>query len=133
MDQVDIRWKQRFGNYTKAFTQLSRFIEKGNLNELEEQGLIQAFEYTYELAWNVIKDFYEYQGTTDIQGSRDAIRTAFKMGLIEDGKGWMQMIESRIKSSHTYNQETAVEICKAINETYFELFARFKVKMESHL
>ena len=133
MDQTDIRWKQRFGNYSKAVNQLTRFIEKGDLNDLEKQGLIQSFEYTYELAWNVIKDFYEYQGSADIQGSRDAIRTAFKMGLIDDGKGWMQMVESRIKSSHTYNEDTAEEICLAIHNSYFGLFLSFKLKMESFL
>ena len=131
MELDNIRWKQRFANYLKALSQLSRFIEKGDLNELEKQGLIQSFEYTYELAWNVIKDFYEYQGITDIQGSRDAIRTAFKMGLIEDGNGWMQMIGSRIKSSHTYNEDIAQEINNAIKSTYFDLFIRFKIKMES--
>jgi len=133
MEQSDIRWKQRYSNFNKALAQLSRFIEKGNLNELEKQGLIQAFEYTYELAWNVIKDFYEYQGTTDIQGSRDAIRTAFRMGLITDGKGWLQMVESRIKSSHTYNEEIAEEICNAIESSYFGLFIAFKTKIESFL
>jgi len=131
MELDNIRWKQRFANYLKALSQLSRFIEKGDLNELEKQGLIQSFEYTYELAWNVIKDFYEYQGITDIQGSRDAIRTAFKMGLIDDGNGWMQMIGSRIKSSHTYNEDIAQEINNAIKSTYFDLFIRFKIKMES--
>lgn len=69
-EQPDIRWKQRLKNYNKALSQLTKFIEKRELNELEEQGLIQAFEYTYELAWNVMKDYYEFQGTEKIQGSR---------------------------------------------------------------
>lgn len=85
-NRKDIRWKQRFANYQKALAQLSKFVEKNNLNELEEQGVIKAFEYTYELAWNVMKDYYEYQGEKDIQGSRDAIRLAFKRGLIADGE-----------------------------------------------
>jgi hypothetical protein len=67
--QNDIRWKQHFYNYQKALIQLTRFIEKGELSELEEQGIIKAFEYTYELAWNVIKDYYEEQGEVSIQGS----------------------------------------------------------------
>ena len=70
----DIRWKQRLDNFTKALRQLTKFIDKGELNELEQQGLIQSFEYTYELAWNTIKDFFEAQGETDILGSRDAMR-----------------------------------------------------------
>lgn len=83
--EEDIRWKQRFENYLKALGQLQKFIAKGNLNELEEQGLIQAFEFTHELAWNVMKDYFEYQGNTTITGSRDATREAFQKGLIQDG------------------------------------------------
>jgi len=130
---TDIRWIQRFSNYTKAYSQLKKFIDHGELNEMEEQGLIQAFEYTYELAWNVMKDYYENQGEVNIQGSRDAIRMAFRRGLITDGKSWMKMIESRIKSSHTYNEETAGEIVEAILNSYFDLFTEFKQKMDSQV
>ena len=125
----DIRWKQRLANYRKALSQLGKFIEKGNLSDLEKQGLVKAFEYTYELAWNVMKDYYEYQGTADIQGSRDAIRIAFSRGLIEDGNTWMDMIESRIRTAHTYNEETADEIAKSITEKYYALFVTFGTKM----
>lgn len=125
----DIRWKQRFANYQKALTQLSKFVDKSDLNELEKQGLIKAFEYTYELAWNVMKDYYEYQGTKDIQGSRDAIRLAFKRGLIADGEGWMAMITSRIQTSHTYNEEVADEIATDIIGKYYGLFTDFNQKM----
>ena len=83
MSRPDIRWKQRFENYTKAVEQMTRFIEAGELNEMEEQGLIQSFEYTYELAWNTLKDFFEDQGETQVMGSRDAFRLAFKRGLVE--------------------------------------------------
>lgn len=89
---------------------LSKFINKGQLSELEEQGLIQAFEYTYELAWNTIKDFYEHQGETGIQGSRDAIRLAFRRKLIAHGDVWMRMIQSRALTSLTYNEDTAQDI-----------------------
>ena len=85
----DIRWIQRFDNFQRALKQLEMafaIMEARELNELEQQGVIQAFEYNYELAWNVIKDFYQYQGVTDIQGSRDAFRLAFERGLINDGE-----------------------------------------------
>ncbi|MGA0201346.1 MAG: HI0074 family nucleotidyltransferase substrate-binding subunit, partial [Prochlorotrichaceae cyanobacterium] len=97
-DQIDVRWQQRFQNYQKALNQLRKFIEKGELNALEQQGLIKAFEYTYELAWKVMKDYYEDQGEIGIQGSRDAIRLAFQRGLIEAGDEWMMMIKSRVNS-----------------------------------
>ncbi len=84
MIESDIRWKQRFSNYKKALAQLSKFITKGELNELEEQGLIQSFEYTHELAWNLLRDYLFYQGNQNIHGSRDATRIAFSVGLIED-------------------------------------------------
>ena len=128
--EQDIRWRQRYSNYQKALGQLSRFIEKGKLSELEEQGLIQAFEYTYELAWNVMKDFFQYQGDDEINGSRDAIRLAFKRNLIESGPQWMDMIASRIQSSHTYNEETAKEVAGKITEVYYPLFIQFALKMD---
>lgn len=133
MDNQDIRWEQRFSSFRKALSQLKKFIDKGKLSELEEQGLIKAFEYSYELAWSVIKDYYEFQGVSDIQGSRDAIRLAFRRGLIEDGEDWMNMIESRIKTSHTYNEETAREFSKAIIDTYFNLFTGLEEKMKGLL
>lgn len=129
--ELDVRWKQRFSNYMRALSQLEKFIDKGNLNELEEQGLIQAFEFTHELAWNVMKDYFVYQGNILITGSRDATREAFQKGLIEDGEGWMEMIKSRNQSSHTYNKDTLVEIQGKIFSLYFKLFVMFRNKMKS--
>ncbi len=131
MAKDDIRWEQRFSNYQKALAQLQKFIDKGDLSELEEQGLIKAFEYTYELAWNTIKDFLEFKGQTDIYGSRDATRKAFELGIIEDGESWMDMLKSRNTTSHTYNEEVAEEICQAVFDVYFSLFVQLKTKLEN--
>ncbi|MCC5930630.1 MAG: nucleotidyltransferase substrate binding protein [Cyclobacteriaceae bacterium] len=136
MNPQDIRWQQRFQNYIKAYALLESAVVqffKDGLTELEEQGLIQRFGFTHELAWNVMKDYFEYQGNTQITGSRDATREAFNNGLIENGDGWMEMIKSRNKSSHTYNEETAKELVRNITETYYELFGAFKDKMTSLL
>jgi len=130
---TDIRWQQRFANFNKALSQLRKFITKEDLSELEEQGLIQSFEYTYELAWNVLKDFLEYQGQTEIYGSRDTIRKAFQAGLITDGEGWMDMYVSRTKTSHTYNEKTAREVVNAIKSGYYDLFEKLEKKMTSLL
>ncbi len=130
MESRDIRWIQRFSNFSKALGQLTEFVEKGKLNKFEEQGLIQSFEYNYELAWNTIKDFYEYQAETDIQGSRDAIRLAFKRGLIEDGETWMKMIDSRNLTTHTYNEDTASEIVTEILENYYKMFIKLQKKLK---
>ncbi len=122
-ENKDIRWIQRFNNFTKALSQLEKFVKKGeDLNEMEEQGLIQAFEYTYELAWNTVKDFIEFQGKEPVYGSRDAITIGFKIGLIKNGEVWMKMFKDRNRTSHTYNQKIADEIAFAILHTYFDLF-----------
>jgi nucleotidyltransferase substrate binding protein (TIGR01987 family) len=87
LSRNDIPWEQRFSNFRKALSLLKQFIDKVDLSNLEEQGLIKAFEYTYELAWNTLKDYLEYQGgTSSITGSRDSFREAFKVGLISDGQ-----------------------------------------------
>ncbi|MCI5225843.1 MAG: nucleotidyltransferase [Candidatus Electrothrix sp. AX2] len=126
----DIRWKQRFSNYQKALRQLQKFIDKGELSELEEQGLIKSFEYTYELAWNTLKDFLEFQGHSDIFGSRDALRKAFQVGIIEDGEVWMDMIKSRNRTSHTYNEETANEISRTIISLYYNAFQKMNDRLD---
>ena len=129
-ENKDIRWEQRFVNYKKALSQLQKFINKGELSELEEQGLVKAFEYTYELAWTTLKDFLEYRGQTDLFGSRDAIRKAFQLSLIDDGESWMDMLKSRNITSHTYNKETAEEICQAVKDVYSSLFQQLETKLD---
>ncbi len=122
----DIRWHQRLQNFRAAFNELDEAValsQERGLSKLEEQGLIQAFEYTYELAWTTIKDFYYYQGDTGIQGSRDAIRLAFERGLIAEGDQWMAMIKSRTLTSHTYNRETARLIAGQVLQHYHGLLA----------
>ena len=129
MSPQDIRWIQRLEHFRKALSQLAKFIEKGDLNELEVQGLIQAFEYTYELAWNTIKDYFENQGETEIFGSRDAFRLAFRRGLVRNGHVWMEMIKSRTLTSHTYNEDIAREIANAITMKYFHEFRALEEKL----
>lgn len=107
---TDSRWQQRFANYCKALQALTDAVELAHqrpLSRLEQQGLIQAFEFTHELAWNVLKDFLENQGISGLIGSRDASRSAFRNGLLTDGEVWMDMVKARNLTSHTYNVELA--------------------------
>lgn len=130
---VDIRWKQRFSNFKKALIQLQDAVElsqQRELTKLEMQGVIQAFEFTHELAWNVLKDFLEDQGSQNIKGSKDTTREAFKVSLITEGTQWMAMIQSRNLSSHTYDEETAESLVVAIINDYFPLFKALKSEME---
>lgn len=128
----DVRWHQRLSNYNKALLQLNKAVEIANkrtLTDLEQQGLIQSFEFTHELAWNVMKDYFYYQENTEIRGSRDAIREAFKFNLIRHGDIWMDMIVSRNKASHTYDEDTAAEITENIINDYVALFNEFYAQM----
>jgi nucleotidyltransferase substrate binding protein (TIGR01987 family) len=131
---ADIRWKQRLANFRKAFGRLDDAVllsRQRDLSDLERQGLIQAFEFTHELAWNLMKDWFDYQGNFQISGSRDATREAFRMGLIQDGEAWMEMLKSRNQSSHTYNLETAAEIARAIDARYWAAFRLFLDSMDA--
>ncbi|MEI8210245.1 MAG: nucleotidyltransferase substrate binding protein [Methylococcales bacterium] len=133
MTTEDIRWKQRFFNYKRALLQLNNAVELNQqrpLSNLEKQGLIQSFEYCHELAWNVLKDFFEYQGKTSMMGSRDATREAFNRDLLSNGEAWMQMITSRNQTSHTYDEAIADAIAKKIITIYQPLFVELQHKMQ---
>ncbi|MEI7430771.1 MAG: nucleotidyltransferase substrate binding protein [Betaproteobacteria bacterium] len=128
----DIRWKQRFSNYRKALQLLADAVTLGKqrpLSRLEQQGLIKAFEFTHELAWNVLKDYFVYQGNTSLTGSRDTLREAFSLGLIDDGEAWMETITSRNRSSHTYDQQTADHLAKMISDQYLALFEKLSSRL----
>jgi nucleotidyltransferase substrate binding protein (TIGR01987 family) len=138
MQGTDIRWIQRLENFRKALERLNEAatIIGSNLQlgtevtDLLREGLIQRFEYTHELAWNVMKDYAEYQGNTEIRGSRDAIRWALQNGLADD-KAWMKSIEDRNLSSHDYDRPTADAIFSKVIGTYLPLFNRFEQTMVS--
>lgn len=135
MTNPDIRWRQRFASYQKALLQLQGAVELSSqraLSPLEKQGVIQAFEFTHELAWNMLKDFLQDQGNQNIKGSKDATRAAFKVELIGDGEQWMAMIQSRNISSHTYDERTAERLVEVIIRDYYPLFVALKTEMEKY-
>ncbi|PQJ94951.1 nucleotidyltransferase substrate binding protein [Chromatium okenii] len=122
----DIRWKQRFDNYSKALNELKEsreLAENRPLSKLEKQGVIQGFEYTHELAWNLIKDYLEFQGHVGLIGSRDTTREAFKRKIITNGELWMEMIQSRNLTSHAYDRAIAERIYAAIFPRFYPEFA----------
>lgn len=121
MNRQDIRWQQRLHNFCKALQQLDDamiLMQQRELSRLEKQGVIQAFEFCYELGWNTLKDFLVWQGIEGVIGSRDTIREAFSKGLIADGQAWMNMLLDRNRTSHTYNEETAEAILHNIRHQH---------------
>lgn len=132
----DIRWKQRFDNFKRALRQLTMAVElmrQRPLSDLEQQGVIQAFEFTHELAWNVLKDYLEMEGIQGLVGSRSTVREAFRRGLIEHGEAWMDMIEKRNLSSHTYNQAVAQAVVSAVVDRYYPAFLALQKRFEDEL
>jgi nucleotidyltransferase substrate binding protein (TIGR01987 family) len=119
---METRWQQRYNNYKKVLNQLSRFLEHKSLNEMEEQGLIQAFEYTFELAWKTLQDYLEIEsGYVELKGPRPVLKQAFKDGIITKGEVCMEMLNDRNRSVHTYDEDIAKEIINAITNSYFPL------------
>ena len=129
----DIRWQQRFSNYNKALSQLEAFLDPPELNEREQQGLIKAFEYTFELAWNTLRDLLRSQGNATLLGSRDTLRESYRLGLIEAGEMWMLMIQDRNLTSHSYNRATADAIGAQILKNYLPCFQALRITLEQRL
>ncbi len=131
---TDIRWIQRFNNYQKALSQLTRFMQKNELNEMEEQGLIQSFEYTFELAWKTLQDYLEEQGGyLDIKGPRPVLMRAFQDGYLTNGEKWMEMLKDRNRTVHTYDEEIAHQISKAIILDYYKLLFELNEKLSKFM
>lgn len=128
------RWEQRLDSYHKALNRLAEIVNVMNsreLNEFEADGLVQRFEFTFELAWKLIKSYADFQVTDkEIMGSRDAFRWAFDNGLITDCQSWMEMVKRRNDTSHTYDEATATEVVQLVKSTYFQFFVDLFNKME---
>ncbi len=129
----DIRWIQRFANYSKALKRLKGAVDlekQRPLSDLEKQGTIQAFEFTHELAWKTLKDLLESRGNTEIYGSKDATRQAFQLGILRNGEVWMDMIKSRNQSSHTYEEEIAEKIFSKISTDYADELVQLQQELQ---
>ena len=132
--EEDIRWEQRFKNYCNALQQLQKALEEiPNPTDIEKEGTIQRFEFTHELSWKVLKDFLEHHGVATLIGSRDAVRYAFQNGIISNGQVWMNMIESRNRTLHTYQVDILNKEYLKIKEQYYPLFQELKNTLQVKL
>ncbi|MEO6693964.1 MAG: nucleotidyltransferase substrate binding protein [Ignavibacteria bacterium] len=135
----EIRWEQRFVNYKKALSKLSEVAENKNfiylstLSNLEKEGLIQRFEYTFELAWKTLQNLLRLKGYTEIAGPNSVIEQAFADGYITNGENWRKMKKSRELTSHTYNEEIADEIAGSIIDIYHDLLENLKQRLEKEI
>jgi nucleotidyltransferase substrate binding protein (TIGR01987 family) len=135
MENLDIRWKQRFSSFEKALLKITEVVDLKDhkLSDLEKEGVIQRFKFTHELCWNVMKDYLIYDGIQTVIDSRSAVREAFNKGIISKGAIWMDMIESRNKTSHAYLESILIDEFEKIVKIYYHLLLAFQQKMTSLL
>ena len=135
MENILPRWEQKLNSYRKALSRLAEVVnvaKNRQLNDFEADGMIQRFEFTFELAWKLMKSYAEYQGTDkEITGSRDAIRWAYENKLIADSNVWMEMVKRRNDTSHTYDEGTAAEVVLRIKDSYYQASVEFYDKMKA--
>jgi nucleotidyltransferase substrate binding protein (TIGR01987 family) len=120
MNNKEIRWKQRFTNFEKAFRLLERALKIETPSEIEKGGIIQFYEIAFELSWKLLKDYLESLGY-DVQSPRTAIKQSFQTGIINDGELWIEALEARNLTSHIYNEDTANLVVSNIKNKYYSL------------
>lgn len=130
--QQDIRWKQRFEHFCRAFSQLETAMKIQNPSDTERAGLIQFFEMSFELAWKVLKDYLEMEGF-NVNSPRSAIKQAFQAQFIQDGHVWMEALSDHNLTVHTYSESIAREIEDKIRTTYYPSLASMKKSFELRL
>lgn len=122
--QQDIRWQQRFQNFERALRSLEEALAIEQPDMVQRAGLIQFFEITFELAWKMLKDYLETQGFTEVKSPRAVLKQAFEVELIGDGHQWLQGLQDRNLTAHTYNEETAVLVENLVRQTYYPLLSQ---------
>ena len=122
-NKKEIRWKQRFVNFEKAFKLLERTKHIENPSEAEKGGLIQFYEVSFELSWKIMKDYLESEGYI-VKSPKQAIKQAFQIDLITDGELWISALDDRDLTSHTYDKNTTNAIIEKINNKYFNIIEK---------
>jgi nucleotidyltransferase substrate binding protein (TIGR01987 family) len=128
MMDSDIRWKQRFHNFEKAFNLLEESLAKQDLSGLEQAGVIQIYEFTFELAWKTLKDYLEERAVI-VKYPRDTIKEAFKYEIIDDGDLWMDMLQKRNLMAHTYDESSADLAYQLIHEHYYRALKQVLLRL----
>lgn len=131
MVNENVRWEQRFQSFSRALLRLRKYMERGDdLNDLEAEGMIQCFEYTYEMAWLTMKDYHDPAMEFDIHGPRDAIMFAARFQIIDDDTCWTDMLRDRNRTAHTYDYVEINRVAQNIRTRYYPAMLRFKQIMD---
>lgn len=131
MKKKEVRWKQRFSNFKKALSQFEEAVSQNHQERLAQEGLIQRFEYTFELAWKCLQDLLQERGLGDIRGPKPVLEQAFQDGLIADGLVWMEMLRARNEASHIYDEKIFLRIYNQAKGPFIGPLQDLKAKLES--
>lgn len=132
MDKKAPRWKERLTTYDTALRRLTEVVtmhRQRGLNEFEKDSLIKRFEFTYEMAWKLMMSYEKENGIVQIMGSKDVVRHAMAMTLIDNGEAWLDMIDARNKTAHVYDDEMATDIVDEVVFTYYPLLVELRQRM----
>ena len=133
MENPDARWKQRFSNFSKSMNYLEQALTIQSPDIVQKAGIIQFFEMSFELSWKVLKDYLEEQSFEDVKSPRAAIKQAFEIGIIENGHGWLELLQDRNLTAHTYYEEKANEMEQLIHKNYFPLLKKLQLFFETKI
>jgi nucleotidyltransferase substrate binding protein (TIGR01987 family) len=126
------RLREKLTNYNKALQRLEEALAVKNPDTFIYDAVIKRFEFTYELAWRLMKSYIEYQGGADVRFARDVFREAYAKGLIKEGEVWLQMLQDRDISSHTYDEEESKRIYERVKK-YWQHFSDLAQDIEKGL
>ena len=134
MEERQPKWLERLGIFNNAIARLAEVIEirkQRSLNQFECDSLIKRFEFSYEMAWKLMMSFEKENGIEGILGSKDVVRHAKAMQIIENGEAWMDMIDARNTTSHVYDEQMAMNVADDIINTYFPLLQELNIRMQT--
>lgn len=132
MTSYELRWEQRFQNFSRSFLLLEKGTELDHPSVIERAGMIQFFEVAFEQSWKVLKDFLEEEGFI-VKSPRDAIKTAFQYGFIENADIWLEALKDRNLTTHTYDEETAEKVENNIKQRYYPILKSLYIDFNKKL
>lgn len=133
MENMDIRWTQRFQNFEKSLELLTDALKESRPSVTHKAGIVQFFEMTFELSWKTLKDYLESEGFPEISTPRSVIKKAFEIGIIQDGHTWLKAVEHRNLSTHTYKSSIADQLDLDIRQNFHPLFIHLKQTLKAKL
>jgi nucleotidyltransferase substrate binding protein (TIGR01987 family) len=131
---MDKRWNEKLSDFGKALLRLNEAIDESKNNPLSstlKDGVIQRFEFCYEICWKLIKYYLENEGIQEAKSPKSTFREAFKIGIIQDGEKWIDMLNDRNLTSHVYDEEVAFDIYGKILLTYFKQMNNMHILLKS--